>query len=275
MDSMTGRARGLYFSKPNVARVYDYLLGGIESYHADREQAAALLRIRPSLGVVALENRYFIARAVNWAAKQGITQFIDLGAGVPVHKPRAGVLEDIHVTAQAASREARVAYVDDDPVVLARSRAFRGPAKGVAVAEADLTDPDAVLTDRGLRAVIELAQPVCLVFGLVLGLIPAARARDVVAGYARLAARGSCIVISCGRCDDEQLREQLSKAYTAADTYNHTRAEVGGFLAGLDPVPPGIVATQNWLAGRRDIPADIPMTPPGPVYVLGGVAQKG
>ena len=79
-------------TRPNVARVYDYLLGGIESYDADRAQAAALLRICPSLAIVALKNRYLIARRARLGGDQGITQLIDLGAGAPVHKARAGVL---------------------------------------------------------------------------------------------------------------------------------------------------------------------------------------
>jgi len=247
-------------ARPKVARVYDYLLGGIESYAADRELAAGLLRICPSLGIAALENRYFLARAVTWAAGQGVTQFVDLGAGAPVHKARAGVLEDIHVTARAASPSARVAYVDDDPVVLARSRAFRAPARGVAVTAADLTDPRSVLADLGLRAI----------FGLVLSLIPAAQARNVVAGYMRLAAPGSCTVISSGRCADEALWAQLSGPDPAARVHNHTPAEVAGFLGGLELVPPGLVAAQVWRGGRPEVPA----VPPGPVYVLAGVARK-
>ena len=173
---------GIDSTRPNVARIYDYLLGGIESYTADREQAADLLRICPTLGIAALENRYLLARAVAWAAGQGMTQFIDLGAGMPVQKARAGVLEDIHVTAQAARRSARVAYVDNDPLILARSRVFRAPASGIAVSAADLTDPESVLADLDLRAVIDLARPACFIFGLALGLVPAADARDVVAG---------------------------------------------------------------------------------------------
>jgi len=261
---------GIDTTRPNLARIYDYLLGGIESYTADREQAADLLRICPSLGIVALENRFLLARAVGWAAGQGMTQFIDLGAGMPVRKARAGILEDIHVTAQSASPSARVAYVDNDPLILARSRVFRAPASGVAVSAADLTDADAVLADLGLRAVIDLAQPACFIFGLALGLVPAADARDVVAGYLRRAAPGSCVVISCGRCDDEALWAKLSKAYTAAEVYNHTPAEIEGFLDGLEPVPPGVVPAQSWRGGRPDAPA----APPGPVYVLAGVARK-
>lgn len=261
---------GIDRTRANVARTYDYLLGGIESYAADREQAAKLLRICPALGIVALENRYLLARAVTWAAGQGVTQFIDLGAGMPVHKARFGVLEEIHATARAASPSARVAYVDDDPLVLARSRVFRARDRGVAVSTADLTDPGSVLADPGLRSVIDLAQPACFIFGLALSLVPAADARAVVAGYLRRAAPGSCVVISCGRCDDQALWAQLSRAYTAAEVYNHTPAEFEGFLDGLELVAPGVVPTQSWRPGWHDTPA----TSPGPVYVLAGVARK-
>ena len=257
-------------SRPNVARVYDYLLSGIESYPADREQAAALLRICPALGMAALENRYFLARAVTWAAEHGVTQFVDLGAGPPIRNARAGVLEDIHLTAQAASPSARVAYVDHDPVVCRRSRTFRASARGVAVTAADITDPAAVLGDLGLRAVIDLAQPACFIFGLALSLLPPGLARHVAAGYMRRAAPGSLAVISCWRCDDDTLWTQLRKAYTAAPAYNHGPGEVQGFLAGLDLVPPGIAATQYCRPGWRDAP----VTPPGAVYVLGGIARK-
>ena len=261
---------GIGITRPNAARVYDYLLGGIESYAADREQATGLLRICPALGVVALENRYLLARAVTWAAGQGLTQFIDLGAGMPVHEAGAGVLEDIHVTAQAASPSARVAYVDHDPLVLARSRVFRARARGVAVSAADLTDPDSVLADPGLRTVIDLTQPACFIFGLTLGLVPATAARDVVAGYLRRAAPGSYVVISCVRCDDEALWAKLSAGYTAADVYNHTPAEIEGCLDGLETVSLGVVPAHGWRAGSPDASA----APPGPVYVLAGVARK-
>jgi len=260
---------GIDTTRPNVARIYDYLLGGIESYTADREQAAELLRICPSLGIVALENRFLLARAVAWAAGQGVTQFIDLGAGMPVQKARPGVLEDIHVTAQAASPSARVAYVDNDPLVLSRSRLFRAPARSVAICAADLTDQDSVLADLGLRAVIDLAQPACFIFGLALNLVPATDARDVVASYLHQAAPGSYVVISCGRCDDEALWAQLNKAYTAAEVHNHAQAEIEGFLDGLEPVPPGVVPAQSWRGGWHGAPA----APPGPVYVLAGVAR--
>jgi S-adenosyl methyltransferase len=262
---------GTDVTKPNVARVYDYLLGGNESYAADREQAAELLRICPSAGMAAFENRYFLARAVTWAAGQGLAQFVDLGAGMPVRKASARVREDIHVTAQAVNPPARVAYVDNDRIVVLHSKVFRAAAaKGVAVADADLTDPATVLARLRVRAVIDPAEPVCLVLGLVLNLMPARQAREVVAGYADLVAARSCVVISCGRCDDEALWKQLSEAYTAAPVYNHTPDEVAGFLAGLELVPPGLAVAQSWRGGWNDVP----VLPLGPVYVLAGAAKK-
>jgi hypothetical protein len=261
---------GFDATRAQVARVYDYLLGGFESFGADRLQASRLLEICPSLSIVALENRYFLTRAVTWAARQGVTQFVDLGAGMPVYKARTGVLEDVHVTVQTVSPSARVAYVDNDPVVLTRSRAFRARTRGVAVTAADLTDPDAVLADPRVRSVVELTQPVCFVFGLTLGFVPAELAGDVVAGYASRAAPGSLLVISCGRCDDEELWDQLKEACTATQVYNHSPADIKGFLADLELVPPGLVAAQNWRAGRADVPSTLPES----FYVLAGIARK-
>jgi S-adenosyl methyltransferase len=100
--------------------------------------------------------------------------------------------------------------------------------------------------------------------------MPARQAREVVAAYAGRAAPGSYVVISCGRCDDEALWEQLREAYTAAELYNHSPAELAGFLDGLEPVPPGIAAAQGWRGGWNDAP----VTPPGPAYVLAAVARK-
>ena len=197
------------FDHPNPARIYEYLLGGAPGFRADREEADRL------------------------------------GAGFPVYPA-------VHkIAREAADPASPVAYVDHDPVVVSHARAGAWGeywGEGIAVIEADLTDPPSVLGDPALRAVIDMAGPVCVILGLVLSLMPARQARQV-AGYADLIAPGSCIVISCGRCDDEVLWKQLSEAYTAAEIFNHSPADVEGFLAGLEIVPPGIVAAPN-LAGR-------------------------
>jgi hypothetical protein len=254
---------GIDFTRPNVARVCDVLAGGRDNFVADRELAGHLLEICPSLRDVVRENRAFAIRAVTWAARQGIRQFADLGTGMPAH-PSA--IE----AARAVIPSVRLVYVDNDPVVTSHVRAMLVTGDGIAVVGANLADPASVLADPAFRAVIDTAKPVCLTFGLVLSLMPAARAREVVAGYARLAAPGSLVVVSCGRCDDEAPWAKLREAYTAADLHNHSPAEVEGFLGGLELVPPGVVAAPSWRGGWHDVP----VTPPGPVYVLSAAALK-
>lgn len=246
-----------------MARVYQHLLGGADSFRADRDEAARLLAACPALRDMARDNREFVARAVTWAAGRGIAQFLDLGAGLPVHPA-------VHESARAVIPDARVAYVDHDEVVCSHVRAVLATAEGVQAALADLADPAAVLGHEAVRAVIDLAEPVCLILGLVLNLMPAARARGVVAGYARLAAPGSCVAISCARVDDDVVTKGLRAACTAAEPHNHTRRAIAGFLGGLELVPPGLVMAQGWRGGWRDALA----ARPGPAYVLAAVARK-
>jgi hypothetical protein len=266
---MTGEA--LDMSRPNVACTYDALLGGHDNYAADRDLAARIGRLCPEAREMAAANREFIARAVTWAAGQGIRQFLDLGCGYPLapgarRNPRA--LRGAYEAALDACPGEVTACVDADPMVTAYITALEPP--GAVAVCADLAGPEAVLADPALREVIDLSEPVCLVLGLVLNLMPGQQAREVVAGYADLIAPGSCVAVSCGRCDDEAMWQQLSEAYTAAAAYNHTPAEVAGFPAGLELVPPGLTAAQSWRGGWHDVP----VTPPGPAYVLAGVAKK-
>ena len=222
---------GIDTTRPNVARVCNSLADGKDNFAADRELAGRLLEICPSLPGAVRENRAFITRAVTWAAQRGIGQFLDLGTGLPARPP-------VGDAARAVIPEARIAYVDHDPVVnLHVGALLAADDDGVASVSADLTDPAAVLADPALRAVIDPAEPVCLILGLVLNLMPVRQAREVVTGYADLVSPGSLVAVSCARCDDEVLWKQLGEAYTIADTYNHSPADVEGFLAGLEPVP--------------------------------------
>ena len=144
---------------------------------------------------------------------------------------------------------ARVAYVDTDPVVLSHARALLATSDGVTAVAADLRDPPAVLADPELRAVIDPDRPVCVIFGAVLHFLDADTARAVTAGYARLIAPGSCLVISVASVDDEGLGKQLAQEYTAATWHNHTPADVTSFFAGLELVGPGVTEAQTWGRG--------------------------
>jgi hypothetical protein len=255
-----------YLNTPNVTRINEYLAGGTDHLPADRTEGERLLQACPELRVMIAGNRAFISRAVTWSAEQGIAQFLDLGAGLPARQPA-------HASARKANPEARVAYVDNDPIALLHTRATQavnGWGDGIAVVEADLTDPESVLTCSDLREVIDPAEPVCLVFGLVLNLMSARQAREVVTGYADLVPAGSYAAVSCLRFDDAVLWRELRATCTAASPRNHTRRAIAGFLAGLELVPPGLVAAQGWRGGWGDT---LP-TPPGGAYVLGVVARK-
>jgi len=164
---------------------------------------------------------------------------------------------------------ARVAYVDTDPVVLSHARALLATGDGVSAVAADLRDPGAVLADPQLRAVIDPARPVCVILGAVLHFLDAGAARAVTAGYARLMAPGSCLVISVACHDDEGLGKQLAQEYTAAAWHNHTPADVTSFFAGLELVGPGVTEAQTW---RAWMPQPVLRHRDG--HVLAGVARR-
>ena len=124
---------------PSIARVYDYLLGGKDNFAADREVAHRLIAAAPLSVEVTRENRQFLARAVTWAANQGIAQFIDLGCGMPT-------APNTHETAKAIIPDARIAYVDNDPVVLTHLRALAEHGNpGVTVKDGDVREPDTIM----------------------------------------------------------------------------------------------------------------------------------
>jgi len=255
---MTG---GFDPAMPNTARVYSRLLGGKDHFAADRAEADVLLGIYPPLAEMVKENRAFLAEAVTWAASQGIGQFLDLGAGLPATPA-------VHQTARAVLPAARVAYVDRDPMVLSHARALLA-APGVAAVAADLREPAVVLADPELLAVIDPAEPVCVILGAVVHFLDADTAREVTVGYARLITPGSCLVISCASFDDEALAKRLAAEYTAGQFVNHTGEDVVSFFAGLEMVGPGVSEAQTWRAWHPE-----PVMRRREGHVLAGVARR-
>jgi O-methyltransferase involved in polyketide biosynthesis len=224
---------------PNIARIYNYWLGGKDHFAADRAEADTLVALYPPLPALARQNRAFLLKAARWAARQGIGQFIDLGAGLPASPP-------VHQAARAVLPAARVAYVDIDPVVLSHARALLATGDGVAAVDADLRDPAAVLGHQDLRAVINPARPVCIILGAVVHFLAPDAACAVTARYTSLLAPGSCLVLSCARFDDEDLAKQLAAEYTAATWYNHSPADIAGLFDGLELAGPGITEARTW-----------------------------
>jgi SAM-dependent methyltransferase len=265
MSDMSGDSRcpGFDTGVPNIARVYDFFLGGKDNFAADRALAAQIAELSPDWVQACRDNRQFVGRAVTWAAGQGIRQFLDLGAGLPTHPA-------VHETAREIIPGARVCYVDSDPVVVAHARALLTKPVGVDVAEADLSDPAGVLGHAGAAGLIDWSEPVCVLLAMVLHFYDPATARALVAGYASRLAPGSALAISCGRNDDPAMWQRMRASYTAATTYNHTRDELRSFFGPWPLVPPGLALARSWRGGLTAVPD----TPPGPAYVLAAVGVR-
>jgi len=168
-DSGSGQHAGLDFDPtlPNVARIYDWLLGGKDNFAADRQAAAKLLEAVPGAASAACENRAFLGRAVRFLAEEaGVCQFLDIGAGLPT----AG---SVHQIAQARDpRQVRVVYADYDPVVVCHAEALLGGSLTATVVHADLRQPWDLLARPAVRTLINLAQPVAILLVAVLHFIP-------------------------------------------------------------------------------------------------------
>ena len=252
-------------AQPNVARIYDYLLGGSTNFAADRDEAARLLAADPRLPELARQNRAFLARAVTHVARQGVAQFIDVGAGLPTSP-------STHEAAGAVLPGARVAYVDHDPVVIAHTRGLMPLSAHVVALPGDLRGPGALLRDPALTSLIDLTKPVCVLLVAVLHFLDAPTARRVMAAFTETMVPGSYLVLSVGQAAAENATS-LYRAYTAARLHHHRRADIEGFFAGLDLLPPGLTDARTW--PRSAGPGDIdPGATAGEATVLCGVGRK-
>jgi hypothetical protein len=250
----------LDITHPNVARVYDYWLGGKDNFAVDRELAESMLAIFPGLRELVRANRQFIARAVSWVAGQGIDQFIDAGAGLPT-------TPSTHESAQAVNPRAKVAYVDNDPVVINHAKALLADRDGrVSVHDADLRDPAAVLDGC---TNLDTSEPLCLILAAVLHLMDAESARKVAETYVSRLPRGSYVIITLARYDDPVIGDQIVNTYSAASFFNHSREDAATFFAGLELLEPGLSSGKTWRGGVPDSGV-----PDGAVYPLVGVARK-
>jgi O-methyltransferase involved in polyketide biosynthesis len=248
-------------TRPNVARVWDYWLGGKENFAADRELAQKMLAVHPVSAQMARENRDFLGRAVSYVAARGVRQFIDVGAGLPT-------ATNTHDIARHNDPEARVAYVDNDPIVISHARSLLAKSPGVIAVPGDMRDPRSILADPGLTGLIDMAQPACVILSGVLHFADAGTAREVAAVFARALAAGSYMIISVGSGSRSE-GDNFTTAYTAAQIYIHSLDDILSFFGGLEVVPPGVVPVLSWTG---DNPAQ--NLAPRTATFLAGVARK-
>jgi AcrR family transcriptional regulator len=257
-------------SKPHPARVYNYYLGGADNFPADRQVAEKAIEALPAIRTAARENRAFLGRAVRYlAADEGITQFLDLGSGLPT-------VGNVHEVAQAVLPGARIVYVDNDPIVLEQGRALLAgtPEGRCAYVLADIKDPEYILAHPVTRETLDFGRPVALILAAVLHFLlaeddPGRIVRTLIDAFPS----GSYVVVShataeyapreVGGVGRAYQQGGMRLAMRDADEF----ARVA--FTGLTLVPPGVVPISEW----RPEPGT---TPPSraEVSVNGGVARK-
>ncbi|MBE1535579.1 SAM-dependent methyltransferase [Actinomadura algeriensis] len=258
---------GIDPSVPSVARMYDYYLGGKDNYASDREAADRVLAAMPYVLEFTRANREFLSRAVTMLAERGVRQFLDIGSGLPTR-------ENTHQVAQRVAPDARVVYVDNDPIVLVHGRALLADGSRTTVLQADVLDPDAIMEHPEVRERFDFSEPIAVLMLAILHFVADdARPAEIVARLREPLAPGSHLVISHGflgeRDADKEgdVRDQYGRT-GAGDIIPRTREELLGFFAGTEVLPPGLVPVSDWRPDAGFFEPDMSRT-----GFLGGVGR--
>jgi SAM-dependent methyltransferase len=253
--------------KPSPARIYDYWLGGSQNFAADREVGRRTAEAMPHLPLAARANRAFLARVVHHlVARCGISQLLDLGSGVPT----AG---NVHEVARRADPDARIVYVDIDPVAIAHARSLLADVPGTEAILADLRRPEAVLAHPLVHDTLDLDRPVAVLMFAVLHFIgESAQAAAIVRDFVAAAAPGSYLALSHGvpDADDPQTQSEAARAYqakTGIPYVSRDPAEFTAWLRALEIQPPGVVPIDAWMPEAGEEPRRNPL-------VYGALARK-
>jgi SAM-dependent methyltransferase len=272
MDSLDGR--NLDLDKPNPSRMYDYALGGDHNFEIDRQALDKLLEINPDAIAIARTNRAFLRRAVEFLLAQGIDQFLDIGSGIPT-------VANVHEVAHRTNPQARVVYVDIDPIAIAHSRDILKNEPHATAIQGDARRPNDILAHPEVQRLLDFSRPIGLLLVTVLHYITDdAQAEAAVQAFRAPLASGSFMVVSHYTyenvpADIVARNEHLMKT-TTNPVIGRSRAEIARFFDNLELLDPGLVYLPQW---RPDV-HPVPNTPPGPLEleperstVLGGVAR--
>jgi len=240
---------GLYeqlkLDRPHPARVYDYFLGGKDNFAVDRQAAEHLLDAFPGFRTAARSNRMWMHRAARYAAEQGITQFLDIGTGIPTSP-------NLHEVVQSVVPEAHVVYADNDPIVLSHSRALlvSRPEGATAYLEADVTDPQSIIESDEVKNLLDLSKPVALSLVGVFHYLPdELKPYELVKQLLEPLAPGSLLIFShCTPDFAPDLWERAIQVYKAdgGDAQVRSKEEVTRFFDGLELVEPGVESPFRW-----------------------------
>lgn len=241
--------QGIDLTRPSVARMYDFYLGGSHNFEVDRAAARQVLEIWPDLPAIVRANRAFMRRAVRHAVAMGINQFLDIGSGIPT-------FGNVHEVARAADPESRVVYVDNDPVAVAHSQAILTDDRRTAVVRADMRNPQDILDAPEVFGLLDQDRPVAV---LMVALLHFVEDRDepgkIIAEFRDALAPGSCLIVTHATFEG-----RLDEADEDRDVYRRMgnplimrpRAEIEKFFEGFEMVDPGLVFLDRWRPDPSD-----------------------
>ncbi|MDQ7909516.1 SAM-dependent methyltransferase [Phytohabitans sp. ZYX-F-186] len=246
MDRPAWAPPGVDLERPSTARIYDYMLGGLHNFAVDRQMAEQVLAVGPQIRLAAHANRGFLRRAVEFLAGTGIRQFLDLGSGIPT-------VGNVHEAAHHVAPDAKVVYVDVDPVAVAHSLAIVEGDERVTVVRADIRDPETILKDPRVTGALDFTQPVAVLIVAVLHFVPDSDdPAGIVAKLRDAIVPGSYIAISQVATFPYELspeEQAVADRYTRANAVAlRTREQIATFFDGLELVEPGLVDPAKWRA---------------------------
>ncbi|GHB10789.1 MULTISPECIES: SAM-dependent methyltransferase [Streptomyces] len=271
MERPSWAPQGIDISVPSVSRMYDFYLGGSHNFEVDREAARKAMEFMPGLPKIMQANRAFMRRAVRHATASGINQFLDIGSGIPT-------FGNVHEVAQADDPEARIAYVDHDPVAVAHSQAVLEGNERAVVAAADLRKPAEILENPEVRALIDLDRPVALLLVAVLHFIEDTDdPYGAVAALHEALAPGSLLILTHASYEGIPLSQE--EAGGTVGVYRtirnplimRSREEISRFFTGFDLVEPGLVSMPDW---RPESPGSQTQEDPFAFSGFAGVGRK-
>jgi hypothetical protein len=257
----------LALDRPSAARIYDYYLGGYHNFEVDRKICNMMLEICPDLRPNAVVNRAFLQRAVSLMLEEGIDQFLDLGSGIPT-------VGNVHETAQVANPEARVVYVDIDPVAVAHGRAMLVDDDRATIISADIRDAETILVQPEVRELLDFERPLGLLQVAILHfVVDDEEAYRVVRTFSDALAPGSFMAISHSASEVSfpgggKLAELFGQA---SSIRTRSRDQVLRLFEGFELLEPGLVLTPLW---RPESPDDLFVAEPERSFNMAGVGRK-
>jgi hypothetical protein len=253
--------------KPSAARIYDAHLGGFHNFQVDRDAAAKIVAFMPELPDIMRANRSFLRRAVRHLVDQGVTQFLDLGSGIPT-------VGNVHEIAWKANPLCRIVYVDADPVAVSHSRNILAGATSATAVHGDLRRPQDILGDPETQRLLDFSQPIAVLMFAVLHFVPDEDdPAGIIGSYLDAMVPGSYLAISHASLEgpEPQKAEQATQQFrrSVTDFSMRTRTEITSLFDGLELLDPGVVYLPEWRPDAGDDIGDARRT-----STFAGVARK-